>query len=119
MNLFPFSSPIIFTAVQDDRTVLVYSREPVIDLDALFVHHERLGRRDWVKAMYVSGAAYVEQQYGDTTYVAGDHNGLGLEPAAISGVYAARQILAKLTPLGSPGEPSTGVSGAVPGRSAT
>lgn len=33
---------------------------------------------------------------GAGSYVAGDHNGLGLEPAAISGVYAANQILKKL-----------------------
>ncbi len=97
MNLFPFSSPIVFTAVQDDGTFLVYSREPEVDRDALFVEHELLERRDWDKAMYVSGRAYVEQQYGDSTYVAGDHNGLGLEPAAISGIYAARQILKKLS----------------------
>lgn len=96
MNLFPFSSTIIFTAIQDDGSILVYSREPEIDLDALFIEHEVLGRREWDKAMYVSGRAYVEQQYGDSIYVAGDHNGLGLEPAAISGVYAARQILKKL-----------------------
>ncbi|WP_449385849.1 hypothetical protein [Cellulomonas soli] len=82
--------------MQDDGSVLVYSREPEVDLDALFVRHELLARRDWDKAMYVSGRAYVEQQYGESTYVAGDHNGLGLEPAAISGVYAARQILKKL-----------------------
>ncbi|WP_207218985.1 FAD-binding protein [Pengzhenrongella frigida] len=96
MNLFPFTSPIVFTATQDDGTVLVYSRVPEVDRDALFVEHELLGRKDWDKAMYVTGRAYVEQQYGDSTYVAGDHNGLGLEPAAISGVYAARQILKKL-----------------------
>ena len=96
MNLFPFSSPVIFTAVQDDGSYLVYSREPEIDLDALFSHPRVVGRRDWAKAMYVSGRAYVEQKYGDTTYVAGDHNGLGLEPAAISGVYAARQVLKNL-----------------------
>ena len=54
-----------------------------------------IGRKAWDKAMYVTGRAYVEQQYGDSTYVAGDHNGLGLEPAAISGVYAAHQILKK------------------------
>jgi glycine/D-amino acid oxidase-like deaminating enzyme len=96
MNLFPFSSPIVFTAVQDDGTYLVYSREPEIDLDALFTTHEQLGYRAWDKAMYVSGRAYVEQQYGDAVYVAGDHNGLGLEPAAISGIYAARQVLKKI-----------------------
>lgn len=96
MNLFPFSSPIIFTAVQDDGTHLVYARERQIDLGDLFVEYTVLGRREWEKAMYVSGRAYVEQQYGPSTFVAGDHNGLGLEPAAISGVYAARQILKTL-----------------------
>jgi glycine/D-amino acid oxidase-like deaminating enzyme len=96
MNLFPFTSPIIFTALQDDGTYLVYSREHELDLDAMFLDHEVIGRKDWRKAMYVSGRAYVEQQYGDSTYVAGDHNGLGLEPTAISGVYAANQILKKL-----------------------
>lgn len=96
MNLFPFSSPVIFTAVQDDGTYLVYAREPEIDLGDLFTEHTVIARRAWEKAMYVSGRAYVEQQYGPTTFVAGDHNGLGLEPAAISGVYAARQILKTL-----------------------
>lgn len=93
MNLFPFTSPIIFTAVQDDGTYLVYSREPEIDLAALFTQFELIQRREWEKAMYVTGRAYVEQQYGPTTFVAGDHNGLGLEPTAISGIYAANQIL--------------------------
>lgn len=95
MNLFPPTSPVIFTARQDDGSYLVYSREPKIDLPALFADFEVIGRKAWDKAMYVTGRAYVEQQYGDSTYVAGDHNGLGLEPAAISGVYAAHQILKK------------------------
>lgn len=96
MNLFPFTSPIIFTAAQDDGSYLVYSREPELELSRLFVQHEVIGRKEWAKAMYVSGRAYVEQQYGDSTYVAGDHNGLGLEPSAISGIYAAQQIIKKL-----------------------
>jgi glycine/D-amino acid oxidase-like deaminating enzyme len=96
MNLFPFTSPVIFTAKQDDGSYLVYSRVPAIDLGEMLTEHELIGRREWEKAMYVSGRAYIEQQYGPSTYVAGDHNGLGLEPAAISGIYAARQILNKL-----------------------
>lgn len=96
MNLFPFTSPVIFTAVQDDGTYLVYAREREIDLGDLFTEHTVIARREWEKAMYVSGRAYVEQQYGPTTFVAGDHNGLGLEPTAISGVYAARQVLKTL-----------------------
>jgi uncharacterized FAD-dependent dehydrogenase len=47
----------------------------------------------WDKAMYVQGSAYVEQKIGENIYVAGDHNGLGLEPAALSGIYAANQII--------------------------
>jgi glycine/D-amino acid oxidase-like deaminating enzyme len=43
--------------------------------------------------MYIHGRAFMEQQYGDGLYVAGDHNGLGLEPSAISGIYAANQIV--------------------------
>jgi uncharacterized FAD-dependent dehydrogenase len=50
---------------------------------------------DWEKAMYVQGKAFMEQQYGEDIYVAGDHNGLGLEPAAISGIFAANQIIKK------------------------
>jgi hypothetical protein len=96
MNLFPSSSPVIFTARQDAGSYLVYTRVPAFDLGELFTEYELIGRREWEKAMYVSGRAYLEQQYGPSTYVAGDHNGLGLEPAAISGVYAARQILNKL-----------------------
>lgn len=98
MNLFPFSSPTIFTAVQDDGTYLVYSREPEIDHDKLFADWEVVGRKEWPDAEYVRGNDYIEQQYGPSTYVAGDHDGLGLEPASISGLYAANQILKKLTP---------------------
>jgi hypothetical protein len=96
MNLFPFTSPIIFTARQPVGTYLVYSREPDIDKDKLFSEWELIGRKEWEKAEYVVGNAYIEQQYGPSTFVAGDHNGLGLEPAAISGLYAANQVLKTL-----------------------
>lgn len=96
MNLFPFTSPVIFTARQPGGTYLVYSREPEIDKEELFSKWELLGRKDWKKAEYVVGNAYLEQQYGPSTFVAGDHNGLGLEPAAISGIYAANQVLKSL-----------------------
>lgn len=96
MNLFPFSSPVIFTAKQPVGTYLVYSREPDIDKDRLFVEWELVGRKEWPKAEYVVGNSYIEQQYGPSTFVAGDHNGLGLEPAAISGLYAANQVLKTL-----------------------
>ena len=95
MNVFPFSSKIIFTAIMDDGSYLVYTRENDEKLlNKVCQNYRMIGFRGWDKAMYVYGQAYVEQQYGDRLYVAGDHNGLGLEPTAISGVYAANQIIA-------------------------
>lgn len=93
MNLFPFSSPVVLTAVQDDGTFLVYTRDADADLGQVCTSWEVLGSRAWRRAMYVSGSAYLEQQYGPTLFTAGDHNGLGLEPAAISGIYAANQVI--------------------------
>ena len=94
MNVFSFESPIIFTAIMDDGSYLVYSRDNDISLlSKVCSRYKLLGQMKWDKAMYVYGDAYLEQQYGEGIYVAGDHNGLGLEPAAISGVYAANQIL--------------------------
>ncbi len=52
-----------------------------------------IGMKGWDKAMYVYGDAYMEQTYGERLYIAGDHNGLGLEPTALSGVYAANMIV--------------------------
>lgn len=94
MNVFPFVSKIIFTAVMDDGSYLVYTREKDESLlDLVCKSYKIIGFKGWDKAMYVYGQAYVEQQYGDHLWVAGDHNGLGLEPTALSGVYAANQII--------------------------
>ena len=93
LNLFPATSEIILTARQFDGTYLIYSREKDVDLRQVCDHFSVLSTVAWDKAMYVQGGAYVEQNYGNRLFVAGDHNGLGLEPAAISGVYAANQII--------------------------
>lgn len=95
MNLFPFESEIIFTTVQDDGSYLIYTREKDADLYKVCESYELINMVSWDKAMYVYGRAYMEQQYGDSIFVAGDHNGLGLEPATISGIYAANQIIKK------------------------
>jgi hypothetical protein len=80
MNVFSFESPIIFTAIMDDGSYLVYSRDNDISLlSKVCSRYKLLGQMKWDKAMYVYGDAYLEQQYGEGVYVAGDHNGLGLE----------------------------------------
>lgn len=93
MNLFPYTSEIMLTVKQHDGSHLIYSREKGADLHQVCERFELLATMAWERAMYVQGKAYLEQQYGNGFYVAGDHNGLGLEPAAISGIYAANQII--------------------------
>jgi hypothetical protein len=93
MNVFPFESEIVFTAVMDDGTYLVYTRtEDESLLSKVCFSYKIIGKKGWDKAMYVYGDAYMEQSYGERLYIAGDHNGLGLEPTALSGVYAANMI---------------------------
>ena len=93
LNLFPPTSDLILTAQQYDGSYLIYGCKKDIDLNRVCEEYTLLRTVDWEKAMYVQGRAYMEQQLGKTIYIAGDHNGLGLEPAAISGIYAANQIL--------------------------
>jgi len=95
LNLFPYSSPFMLISREHDGSYLVYSREDNADLARFFEKHELIQYLAWEKAMYIMGRAFMEQELGNGLYVAGDHNGLGLEPAAISGIYAANKILAK------------------------
>jgi hypothetical protein len=96
INLFPFTSKLMLTAKQFDGTYLIYGREKDIDLNQVCERFEVLSLVSWEKAMYVFGNAYLEQQYYNGIFVAGDHNGLGLEPTAISGIYAANQVIKKM-----------------------
>ncbi|GAB4501070.1 MAG: hypothetical protein Fur0035_06110 [Anaerolineales bacterium] len=92
-NFFPYSSAIMMINKQPDGSYLIYSREKEVDLRQVCEQFHLLAVTDWEKAMYIQGAACLEQQAGEDIYIAGDHNGLGLEPAAISGIFAANQIL--------------------------
>jgi hypothetical protein len=94
MNVFPPESEIIFTALQDDKSYLIYTREksePLL-LDVCD-SYTLISMRSWEKAMYVCGEGYMDQTPEKNLIVAGDHNGLGLEPTAVSGVFAANTII--------------------------
>jgi predicted NAD/FAD-dependent oxidoreductase len=95
LNLFPYTSQFMLTSREHDGTYLIYALDQEVNLHQVCEQFEILSTRTWEKAMYISGSAFMEQQYGEGLYVAGDHNGLGLEPAAISGIYAANQIIRK------------------------
>lgn len=92
-NLLPYSSEIMMINKQHDGTYLIYSRKKDVDLRQVCEQFHLLASMHWENAMYIQGPAYLEQQYGNGIYIAGDHNGLGLEPTAISAIFAANQIL--------------------------
>ncbi|MEG0750730.1 MAG: FAD-dependent oxidoreductase [Oscillospiraceae bacterium] len=95
LNLFPYSSEIVLTARQADGRYLIYARTPDADIGIVCESFKELKTRDWDRAMYVHGESYLEQNLAGGLFTAGDHNGLGLEPSAISGIYAAKQIIEK------------------------
>ncbi len=66
-----------------------------IDMETYFDSYEIVARKTWSDALYVKGDIILDQDLGNGLYIAGDHNGLGMEPAAISGIYAANQIIKK------------------------
>ncbi len=94
INLFPFDSEVVVTTKQDNGTQLIYtSRNDESLLNQVCDSYEIIGKKDWDHAMYVTGKAYVEQSQGNGIYIIGDHNGLGLEPTSITGIFAANQII--------------------------
>ncbi len=95
LNLFPSSSEIMLTAKQNDGSYLIYTREKETDLLRVCETYKLITEVSWEKAMYVFGDAFLEQEPEEGIYIAGDHNGLGLEPAAISGIFAANRIINK------------------------
>jgi glycine/D-amino acid oxidase-like deaminating enzyme len=95
LNLFPATSSFMLTSREHDGTYLVYALDKEVDLHQVCERFEVLSTQTWEKAMYISGRAFMEQEYGNGLYVAGDHNGLGLEPTAVSGIFAANQIINK------------------------
>jgi hypothetical protein len=95
LNLFSPTSPFMLISREHDGTYLIYALDKDVDLYQVCEKFEIISTLTWEQAMYINGRAYMEQQYGDGLYVAGDHNGLGLEPTAISGIYAANQVINK------------------------
>ena len=64
-----------------------------IDLDEFFLSHQVIKYRVWPQALFTYGKSILKQDWDENCYIAGDVNGLGLEPASIAGIYAANRIL--------------------------
>lgn len=63
--------------------------------DQYFESWEVLGKKYWEYALYTAAHEALLQNLAPGLIMAGDVNGLGVEPAAISGIYAANKILGK------------------------
>ena len=63
--------------------------------DESFEEWEVIGKKCWEYALYTDAHEALPQNLAPGLIMAGDVNGLGMEPAAISGIYAANEILGK------------------------
>ncbi len=94
IHLFSDTSPIIYLAKRDEGEDMyeIYANVP-LSLVEYFDRHSVLWVQEWPQAIYTHPALVLDQDLGDNLFMAGDHNGMGMEPAAISGIYAANRII--------------------------
>lgn len=92
VHIFADHIPIIFTAKRNEGEYEVFT-EKEIDFGEYFDTYKVVECVHWPKALYTNPNIVLEQDLAENLYMAGDHNGLGMEPAAISGIYAANKII--------------------------
>jgi hypothetical protein len=98
MNLFAEGAPIIAISIQDDGSYIVHASVSTEEdyLDNYFDNYIINKKVTWEKALYTEGKDIVDEQvkeFGKNLYIAGEHNSVGMEPSAISGIYAANEII--------------------------
>lgn len=92
VHIFADNIPIIFTRKRSEREWEIFT-EKEIDMGKYFDKYEIVEKVHWPKALFTNPNIVLDQDLAPKLYMAGDHNGLGMEPAAISGIYAANQII--------------------------
>jgi len=92
VHIFADQIPIIFTRKRSEGEYEVFT-EKEIDMGKYFDKYEIVEKVFWPKALFTNPNIVLDQNLAENLYMAGDHNGLGMEPAAVSGIYAANQIL--------------------------
>lgn len=97
-HFFSDSFDIIAIGGRGDGTYSVFTNREM-SFDDYFESWELIKSHFWTDALYTLGNVTLQQNRGNGLYVAGDHNGLGLEPATISGIYAANCILGGGDPM--------------------
>lgn len=92
VHIFADTIPIIFTRKRTESEWEVFT-ETEIDMGEYFEKYQIVEGIFWPKALFTNPNIVLDQDLAPNLYMAGDHNGLGMEPAAISGIYAANQII--------------------------
>lgn len=98
VHLFDDTIPIIYIAKRLDGDYEIFTEvdfEEGNKFDQYFESWEVLGKKHWEYALYTAAHEALPQNLAPGLIMAGDVNGLGMEPAAISGIYAANKILGK------------------------
>lgn len=94
LHLFDQNLPLINIGARPDGAYEVFTCKP-LDMALFFDEYEVLHQKAWEHALFTNPSVIIDQDLGDGLYRIGDHNALGLEPAAISGVFAANKIKEK------------------------
>ena len=98
VHIFSEQTPIIFIAKRGEKEYEIFTEvdfEKDGRMDEYFDEYTIHSSKAWPKAMFTGPTEATPQNLAPGLIVAGDANGLGMEPAAISGVYAANKILGK------------------------
>jgi len=90
---FPSASAVKSIARQADGSFLIYSDHDQLDLSKYFEAHKVIHEQDWEPALAISSHELVDSRQGENLWIAGAINIEGMEDCALSGIYAASQVL--------------------------
>lgn len=98
VHIFNEKTPIIYIAKRNPGVYEIFTEvdfEKDNRMGKYFSDYEIIGKKHWPQAMFTGPTEALPQNLAPGLIMAGDHNGLGMEPAAISGIYAANKVLGR------------------------
>ena len=98
VHLFDDTIPIIYIASRGSGEYEIFTEvdfEEGNRFDDYFDEWEVIGKKFWPYALYTQAHEALPQNLAPGLIMAGDVNGLGMEPACVSGIYAANKILGR------------------------
>ncbi len=91
--MFPSAGAVKSITRQADGSYLIYSDHDQLDLSKYFEAYQVIHAQDWQPALAISSHELVDSRQGENLWIAGAINIEGMEDCALSGIYAASQIL--------------------------